>query len=580
MRLFATRLTAIAATLRRAWSPTSLFAASEPGAWYDPSDMSTMYQDAAGTTPVYMPGQGQVDPPVGLLLDKRLGLTLGPELVSNGEFSGGTAGWSTSSSYQSSAAAVGGEMQVTSTAAFGRQVSPVSLTVGKTYILTGKARAEGGVTARLQVGPISTGGDAGAFVAVLTGSSLQTFGRIVFTATAAQMYVAAGSASAGAVTYFDEISIKELPGNHAYQTTTTCRPTLSARYNLLTATEFPNGISDAPSRAGLVTASALPGYAGALAFGYDGVNTSYAYKAGSPASTTMTLSFVVKMDDGGAPSFGATSSAANSDFALVLRNASIPPATYQVVNLGGGYYRVSGTQASGVGSDGNGIVKYAGNSPRTFKVTAFDLRPANDGVGLPPYQRVVDDNNYGATGFPLYLKFDGVDDFLQTASVDFSGTDKLFASAALRKLSDAAAGIVVELSLVSNSTPGAFALLAPSGATPTMGVYLRGTTTLVTNTLSGIASPASGVLTGVFDLAAITQQARSRINGQPAGGSASSDAGGGVFGSYPLYVGKRGLNASTMFNGRLYGLLIRGADTPDATIATVDLYLNSKARIY
>ena len=42
----------------------------EQGVWYDPSDLSTMYQDAAGTTPCYLPGQGQVDPPVGRILDK------------------------------------------------------------------------------------------------------------------------------------------------------------------------------------------------------------------------------------------------------------------------------------------------------------------------------------------------------------------------------------------------------------------------------------------------------------------------------------------------------------------------------
>lgn len=47
------------------WSPRSLFAAGEQGAWYDPSDLSTLYQDAAGTTPVTAVGQ-----PVGLLKDK------------------------------------------------------------------------------------------------------------------------------------------------------------------------------------------------------------------------------------------------------------------------------------------------------------------------------------------------------------------------------------------------------------------------------------------------------------------------------------------------------------------------------
>lgn len=35
-----------------AWTPLSLFAAGELGAWYDPSDLSTMFQDAAGTVPV------------------------------------------------------------------------------------------------------------------------------------------------------------------------------------------------------------------------------------------------------------------------------------------------------------------------------------------------------------------------------------------------------------------------------------------------------------------------------------------------------------------------------------------------
>lgn len=47
------------------WSPRALFANGEQGAWYDPSDLSTLYQDSAGTTPVTALGQ-----PVGLMLDK------------------------------------------------------------------------------------------------------------------------------------------------------------------------------------------------------------------------------------------------------------------------------------------------------------------------------------------------------------------------------------------------------------------------------------------------------------------------------------------------------------------------------
>lgn len=43
----------------------SMFANNEQGFFYDPNDLSTMYQDAAGTVPVTAAGQ-----PVGLILDK------------------------------------------------------------------------------------------------------------------------------------------------------------------------------------------------------------------------------------------------------------------------------------------------------------------------------------------------------------------------------------------------------------------------------------------------------------------------------------------------------------------------------
>lgn len=47
------------------WTPASLFAGGEQGAWYDPSDFSTMFQDSAGTIPVTA-----VEQPVGRILDK------------------------------------------------------------------------------------------------------------------------------------------------------------------------------------------------------------------------------------------------------------------------------------------------------------------------------------------------------------------------------------------------------------------------------------------------------------------------------------------------------------------------------
>ena len=64
-----------------------LFANNEQGFAYDPNDLSTMYQNAAGTIPVTTAGQ-----PAGLMLDKSKGL-LGIEKLVNPDFGSDTA-WS------------------------------------------------------------------------------------------------------------------------------------------------------------------------------------------------------------------------------------------------------------------------------------------------------------------------------------------------------------------------------------------------------------------------------------------------------------------------------------------------------
>lgn len=48
-----------------AFDPLTLFANGEQGVWFDPSDLTTLFQDDAGTTPVTADGD-----PVGLMLDK------------------------------------------------------------------------------------------------------------------------------------------------------------------------------------------------------------------------------------------------------------------------------------------------------------------------------------------------------------------------------------------------------------------------------------------------------------------------------------------------------------------------------
>lgn len=188
----------------------SLFANSEQGFWYDPNDLSTMFQDAAGTVPVTAVGQ-----PVGLLLDKNNGLELGVEKVVNGNFASDTAwikGPNVTISNGSVILNVAGGNPVLS--------QNVGLTAGKWYEVT------------VNVTEVTSG--ASAFRIYGTGGN-----SVMFSITSVGVYkarVMARSDATGLIGFsgsstsmkISSISVKELAGNHAYQTTSSMRPLLVA----------------------------------------------------------------------------------------------------------------------------------------------------------------------------------------------------------------------------------------------------------------------------------------------------------------------------------------------------------------
>jgi len=125
------------------FTPSSLFAAGEQGAWYDPSDLTTLFQDSAGTTPVTL---SPMEQPVGLMLDKSKGLALGAELVTNGDFSKGTTGWNAGAANASLTVDMGQFKVSTTTAQFARATQTIITVIGKTYKISGKASRGTAVT--------------------------------------------------------------------------------------------------------------------------------------------------------------------------------------------------------------------------------------------------------------------------------------------------------------------------------------------------------------------------------------------------------------------------------------------------
>ena len=159
------------------------------------------------------------------------------------------------------------------------------------------------------------------------------------------------------------------------------------RTNLYTQSEFESGLSGA---VGLVTSSTMTGPFGttinAAAYGHDGSTASYLYKGTVIASTTYTLSVFVRMDDGGAPSFGSTNgSSVTNDFALIIAGGIATATDYVVQNFGNGLYRVSGTITTGATNlSNNGVLKYATNSSRTFKTSAWQLEAGSFATSYIP----------------------------------------------------------------------------------------------------------------------------------------------------------------------------------------------------
>ena len=177
------------------------------------------------------------------------------------------------------------------------------------------------------------------------------------------------------------------------------------------------------------------------------------------------------------------------------------------------------------------------------------------------------------------LRFDGIDDSMSTASIDFSGGDKMTVVAGVRKLSDAATAVVCELSAIIDSNVGSFGITAPGvGGSIKFGLNYRGTTAGQTIGPNTTAFNAPFTAVDTVKLSISEDVAILRLNGTQAA-TAATDQGTGNFGNYPLYIGRRG-GTSLPFNGHLYSLIVRGAQSTDAQIVAAETYVNGKTGAY
>jgi hypothetical protein len=649
----------------RVWEmPEALFASNEQGLWLDPSDTSTMFQNASGTTPVT-----GVEQAVGLVLDKSKGLTFsnGPQaynLLRQSEQLG-LSPWTAGNTTVGAGITFNNiniqKLTNTATIATALVTQTQTVTTSTTYELTTYASygdapfvvlfTTDGVANGLRksfnvqtgtVGATQTIGSGWTLVAAdmtLVGIGVYRLRMRVTNASSTRLDSGAHGAvdtnnttnsTSGRFNFVGGFDLRlasqanltptyqpitsswaaTMPGNHVSQSADARRPILRARYNEVERTEeFENAYWTKTDVSATADQGVAPnGTTTADRITVSATNASHfvtrVLGGTSIVGANYTASVYAKKENHnfiqlflGGSAFGLNAWA-NFDLDAGVLGTVGASATANITNIGNGWYRcvvsanataaVAGAFSCGVVPSATATrnVTWSGAGTESVLLWGADYRLSNTNVGLPVYQRVVTSTNYDTTGFPPYLAFDGTDDCLFTAStVDFTATDKMTGCIGAQKLSDAAFNAIVESSANPDTTAGSFSFSASISrgvARQTWSTAVYGTTSLAGGALT-FAAPDTRVATSLADIAQVTAatEAVLRLNGvqQTLDFGATTSAGTGNFGNHTVFVGARN-NASLRFNGRIYGLIVRGATTATPTLEQTETWMNGKTAAF
>ena len=452
-----------------------------------------------------------VEQPVRLMLDKSQGLVLGPKIVDD-NFNSGTSGWI---SYTNAA-----------------ETSAVSTANGNLVVTTQRSDGSSGAKKPL------TGLTAGKWYKA-TAQIKKTTDPSANLATANLRFVN-GDATVGWVASF---------------------PTTSTSFVAATIYFSPTGTT---------------GTLGLVSGGTAATTSTYVMEYDDVVVQELAGNHAFQATNGSEPRLSARVNKLLATATLATQSVTTRAAAHTLRFEGAGSITLSGTATGTFAAGSHSVTATAGTLTLTVSgsVTSADLRETNDGVGVPTYQAVVTSTNYATTGFLPYLKFDGVDDSLSTNSINFTSTDKMSVFAGVRKLSDAAQGMVAE---IGNDANNAFLLLAPrTNAGLNYGFRSKGTTASDATSSSSYTSPITNTLTGLGDISG--DLATLRVNGVQAAQN-TGDQGTGNFGNYPLYIGRRA-GSSLPFNGQMYSMIIVGKAVTAGELSGTETYVNQKTGAY
>jgi hypothetical protein len=307
-------------------------------------------------------------------------------------------------------------------------------------------------------------------------------------------------------------------------------------------------------------------------------------------NTRRYLTVLLKNSAGASPRYSATFDSILGTVVSTSSAGAPSNTANSITSVGGGWWRVTvsmlaaststnleiGLSNSATPAYSESMPTYTGDGTSGIYIWGADLRPASQATGLigPTYQRVAAATVYDTAGFLPYLAFDGLDDSMSTNSIDFSAGDKMTVWAGVRKLSDAALAVLCELS-ATLANNGSFGFQAPSSPGSADFRYASRGTATASVAPAGYAAPITNVLTGISNISG--DSAILRINGTQAA-SSTTDQGTGNYGNYSFYIGARA-DTSSFFNGWMYSLTVRGAQSSASEISAMESWVAGKTGV-
>jgi len=546
-------------SVTQVFSPASLFTSGVQGAWYDPSDYTSLFQESAGKTAVTA-----VEQPVGLMLDKSQGLVLGSEATSGSWLNAHSTTFDTFTSTGPT-----GFTATTTGAKAPRVAVLASLPTAGWYWIEFTATFTGGSFST--VGVSNTGSPYSAAVAttVLPATGV-AFKTLIYTSAAREYLTITFTASGASTLSVTGVSVKSLAGNHASQATPTSCPVLRARYNLLTYSEqFDNtawtssstnvtiSANTATAPDATTTADSITAVAGGPSFHYsrrgssDTLTGTYTYSIYVKKNTSTWIFFTV--NDGGVNYFNLDTGAFGTT-----------PDTCAVVALSNGWYRISATRtlAAAPGNCGVGVANSNGGGSITATGTESVYvwgAMLNPGSSAGTYQQITTATSYATAEFAPYLAFDGVDDFLSAAYVQSAYPLTLTAGVNNDSIATASGAFV------SVAQSDSVYKISRDNAVGTTDAQDRNATTITTNNIS---QAGNKFVLSQFETSTITQQ----VNG----GTAITIANTNSFGtSVSIFLGKA--RPTNLFSSaRDYGVVITNTVLTAAEKDSLKNYMGGK----